>query len=187
MNKIIQLILIIVFSFNIMATNYKILYLGEEPITSSQLGIGGQITSDKIKSASEIQEIGNITTNEKKEIKKIDIYNDKYKFLGENIKNSEKQIDIVKFKQYLKKRYLKYIEYLDFYGGVSYIMLVPIQYDEEKSEIENYIIYLQSSGYRIAVLDSIEYEKYLKLDDKNKIRKIQKKIFENVVVHVENE
>ena len=182
---IICFFLLIFLSIALGAEEYKILYLGKEPVTYKEIGIGGQITSDKITKMSEINTIGKIITNDRGKIKKIKIIKNEFNYLFENMIDSNMEIDINKFKIDLKTKKDNCNNFIKTYGGVSFLMIIPQEYDEEKSEIENYIKYLQSSGYRLVIFDSKSYNKYIILNDEEKIKEIKVKIFDDVFVHTE--
>ncbi|MBP9479131.1 MAG: hypothetical protein KBF12_10965 [Sebaldella sp.] len=177
--------LLILFSIILYGEEYKILYLGKEPVTYSEIGIGGQITSDRITKISEIIVIGEIIANNKGKIKNIKIMENEFSPLFENIIDSNMKVDINKFKTDLEIKKINYNDFIKAYGGVSFLMIIPLEYDVSKSEIENYIKYLQSSGYRLVIFDLKSYNRYITLNDDDKIKDIKAKIFSDIFIHTD--
>lgn len=177
--------LLILFSIILYSEEYKILYLGKEPVTYSEIGIGGQITSDKITKISEIRVIGEIVANQQGKIKKIKIIENEFSSFFENIIDSNMKVDINKFKTDLEAKKVKYDDFINAVGGISFFMIVPLEYNINKSEIENYIKYLQSSGYRLVIFDSKSYNKYIILNDEEKIKEIKSKLLTDVFIHID--
>jgi hypothetical protein len=187
LNKKLKLVIIMLVSLfsTCVSENYYILYLGKETI-KEKFSTSGIISSDQISNIENVTLIGKIVSDELGEIKTVNILDNNYKFLLDGKIDEKGQFNIEKFKGYISEKRDRWNEVIEMLGGLSFYIDMPDEYDEQKTEIENYISYLKKSKNRVTVLESEKYEKYLVESEVNKIEMLKETLKSSVDVYTKD-
>ena len=166
-------IYVLVLSLTIANSKYIIIDIGDDPYTTS----GSLITSNEIETLKNVKKVGFIEVNEEEKIEKVYFFDDKKYQVIEEFKDGD-TINIDKFKEFNQKSIEEYNKFRCFGIPCS----KPEIYNEDESELWNFIKYLYRASTRIVVLKDTEYMKYLNLKkDEEKIKLLKEKIKDEVM------
>ena len=182
--KLVIIMLVNIFSI-CSSENYYILHLGKETI-KEKVPISGIISSDQISNIGDVALIGKIVSDELGKVKTVNIFDNDYKFLLDEKIYIEEQFNVEKFKEDITIERKGWNEVIEMLGGLSFYVDMPDEYDDKKTEIENYISYLKKSKNRITVLESREYEMYLSESEENKIKILKETLKSSVDVYTKD-
>ncbi len=130
--------------------------------------------------------IGKIVSDELGKVKTVNIFDNDYKFLLDEKIYIKGQFNIEQFKEDISIKREGWNEVIRMIGGLSFYIDMPDEYDDQKTEIENYISYLKKSKNRITVLESEEYQKYLSESEVNKIKMLKETLKSSVDVYTKD-
>ena len=166
-------IYVLVLSLTIANSKYIIMDIGNDPYATS----GSLITSNEIETLKNVKKIGFIEVNDEEKIEKVYFFDDKKYQVIEEFKEGD-TINIDKFKEFNQKSIEEYNKFRCFGIPCS----EPEIYNEDESELWNFIKYLYRASTRIVVLTDREYLKYFKLkNNEEKVRLLKEKIKDEVM------